>query len=94
MPNLELDNLSAVSGYNNSYMIEHVLQRCRNDLTRENLLRQATSLKDVVPPMFAPGIGVYNSPTDYRAIHHVQLSRFDGVALAPVGEPSPLDDNA
>jgi branched-chain amino acid transport system substrate-binding protein len=94
MPNLELDNLSAVSGYNNSYMIEHVLQRCGNDLTRENLLRQATSLKDVVPPMFAPGIGVYNSPTDYRAIHHVQLSRFDGVALAPVGEPSPLDDNA
>jgi len=93
MPNLDLDNLSAVSGYNNAYMIEQALRRCENELTRENLLRQATSLKGIVPPMFAPGIGVYNSPTDYRAIHHLQLSRFDGVALIPIGEPWPIDDN-
>jgi len=92
MPNFDLDNLSAVSGYNNAYMIEQALRRCGNELTRDNLLRQATSLNGVVPPMFAPGIAVYNSPTDYRAIHHLQLSRFDGVALAPIGEPSSLDD--
>jgi branched-chain amino acid transport system substrate-binding protein len=59
---------------------------------RENLLKQATSLKGIVPPMFVDGIGVYNSPTDYRAIHHLQLTRFDGATLVPLGEPAPLDD--
>ncbi len=94
MPNLDLDNLSAVAGYDNAYMIEQALRRCGDRLTRDNLLRQATSLNGIVPPMFASGIGVHNSPIDYRAIHHLQLSRFDGVALAPIGEPSSLDDDA
>jgi branched-chain amino acid transport system substrate-binding protein len=46
-----------------------------------------------VPAIFADRIGVYNSSTDYRAIHHLQLSRFDGVNL-PVGELALLDDDA
>jgi hypothetical protein len=55
---------------------------------------QATTLKDVTPPMFIDGISVYNSPTDYRAIHHLQLTRFDGTTLAPIGRPALLDDIA
>ena len=92
MPNLDFNNTAALPGYNNAYMIEQVLKRCGDELTRENLLRQATTLKDIVPPMFIEGIGVYNSPTDYRAIHHLQLTRFDGTTLAPLGEPVLLDD--
>jgi branched-chain amino acid transport system substrate-binding protein len=92
MPTLDFNDTSAVPGYNNAYMIEQVLKRCGNDLTRENLLRQATSLKHIVPPMFVDGIGVYNSGNDYRAIHHLQLTRFDGTTLAPLGEPILLDD--
>jgi ABC-type branched-subunit amino acid transport system substrate-binding protein len=71
MPSLDLNNNAALPGYNNAYMIGQVLQRCGEELTRENLLRQATTLKDIVLPMFINGIGVYNSPTDYRAIHHL-----------------------
>jgi hypothetical protein len=92
MPNLDLNNAAALPGYNNAYMIEQVLRRCGNELTRANLLRQATTLKGITPPMFIDGIGVYNSPTDYRAIHHLQLARFDGTGLAPIGEPVLLDD--
>lgn len=92
MPNLDLNNAAALPGYNNAWMIGQVLQRCGENLTRENLLRQATTLKDIVPPMFTDGIGVYNSPTDYRAIHHLQLTRFDGTTLAPLGAPVLLDD--
>jgi hypothetical protein len=73
-------------------MIGQVLQRCGDNLTRENLLRQATTLKGIAPPMFIDGIGVYNSPTDYRAIHHLQLTRFDGTTLAPLGAPALLDE--
>lgn len=94
MPNLDLNNAAALPGYNNAWMIEQVLKRCGDDLTRENLLKQATTLKDVTPPMFIDGIGVYNSPTDYRAIHHLQLTRFDGTTLAPIGKPALLDDIA
>jgi hypothetical protein len=54
-------------------------------------LKQATTLKGLAPPMFIDGIGVYNSPTDYRAIHHLQLTRFDGTTLAPIGKPILLD---
>jgi branched-chain amino acid transport system substrate-binding protein len=92
MPNLDFNNTAALPGYNNAYMIGQVLQRCGDSLTRENLLRQATTLKDIVPPMFIDGIGIYNSPTDYRAIHHLQLTRFDGTTLAPLGAPVLLDD--
>ena len=66
MPNLDLNNAAALPGYNNAYMIEQVLKNCGDDLTRENLLKEATSLKGLAPPMFIDGIGVYNSPTDYR----------------------------
>jgi branched-chain amino acid transport system substrate-binding protein len=92
MPNLDFNNTAALPGYNNAYMIGQVLQRCGDNLTRENLLRQATTLKDIVPPMFIDGIGIYNSPTDYRSIHHLQLTRFDGTTLAPLGRPVLLDD--
>ena len=92
MPNLDLNNAAALPGYNNAYMIEQVLKRCGNELTRANLLRQATSLREIAPPMFIDGIGVYNSSTDYRAIHHLQLARFDGTGLAPIGKPVLLDD--
>jgi branched-chain amino acid transport system substrate-binding protein len=92
MPNLDLNNTAALPGYNNAYMIEQVLQRCGDELTRDNLLRQATTLKDQAPPMFIDGIGVYNSSTDYRAIHHLQLTRFDGMTLVPLGAPGSLDD--
>jgi branched-chain amino acid transport system substrate-binding protein len=92
MPSLDLNNTAALPGYNNAYMIEQVLRRCGDDLTRENVLKQATSLKDIVPPMFLDGIAVYNSPTDYRAVHHLQLAQFDGKSLVPIGKPVLLDD--
>jgi branched-chain amino acid transport system substrate-binding protein len=92
MPGLDLNNTTVLPGYNNAYMIEQVLKRCGDDLTRENLLQQATSLTDIVPPMFVDGIGVYNSSSDYRAIHHLQLTRFDAMPLVPVGAPVALDD--
>jgi ABC-type branched-subunit amino acid transport system substrate-binding protein len=92
MPTLDLNNSAALPGYNNAWMIEQVLKRCGDELTRENLLKQATTLKGLAPPMFIDGIGVYNSPTDYRAIHHLQLTRFDGTTLAPIGKPVLLDD--
>jgi branched-chain amino acid transport system substrate-binding protein len=46
-----------------------------------------------MPPMFLDGIDVYNSATNYHAIHQLQLMRFDGGALVSVGPPASLDDD-
>jgi ABC-type branched-subunit amino acid transport system substrate-binding protein len=92
LPNISLDNTTTVPGYNNAFMIEQVLRRCGDELTCDNLLKQATTLRDIVPPLFVDGIKVYNSPTDYRAIHHLQLARFDGRTWLQIEEPVSLDD--
>ncbi|MCA6097115.1 MULTISPECIES: ABC transporter substrate-binding protein [Bradyrhizobium] len=91
MPSVSIDDNTATPGYNNAYMIEQVLRRCGNELTRENLLRHATSLKDEQPPLFLDGIKVGNSATDYRAVHNLQITRFDGANWVPIGDMVDLD---
>jgi hypothetical protein len=57
-------------------------------------LKHATSLKGEKPPLYLDGIKVYNSPTDYRAVHNLQLSRFDGKRWVAMGDMTDLDDPA
>jgi branched-chain amino acid transport system substrate-binding protein len=74
-----------VSGYLNAQMAAIVLERCKNDLTRENLIKQATTLNGIELGMLLPGIKISNAPNDYRAFHQFQLARFDGKAWARLG---------
>jgi len=55
-----------------------VLRRCGDDLTRENVMKQATSLKDVQIDLFLPGIVANTSPTDYRVNKQLQMMKFNG----------------
>lgn len=63
-----------------------VLKQCVEDLTRENVMRQATDLKALQLPMLLPGITVNTSPTNYFPINQVQLERFDGARWTRVGQ--------
>ena len=65
-------------GYSVSCTMRHVLQKCGDNLTRENLMKQAASMKDLVVPLLLPGIKINTSPTDFYPIQSVQLARFDG----------------
>jgi ABC-type branched-subunit amino acid transport system substrate-binding protein len=85
MPSLNLDDNTGVAGYINAFMITRVLKSCGDNLTRDNILKQATSLKNVQVPMLLPGILLTNSPTDYGAFHRMQLAQFDGKRWVPVG---------
>ena len=67
-----------VNGYSMAQAITEVLRRCRDELTRENVMRQATNLKDVQLPMLLQGLTLNTSPEDYRPVKQVQLARFDG----------------
>ena len=65
-----------VTGYTMAMMMEMVLQRAGNDLTRANLMKQASSCQKFRVPMLLPGITVNTSATDFYPIQAVQLSRF------------------
>lgn len=67
-----------ILGYCFAQSLEKVLQACGNDFSRENIMKQATNLKDVRIAGLLPGITLNTSPTDYRPIRQLQMARFDG----------------
>jgi ABC-type branched-subunit amino acid transport system substrate-binding protein len=75
-----------VLGYITAEALEQVLKQCGDDLTRENVMRQAANLKNVALPMMLPGIKLNTSSTDYTPIKQVQLRRFDGKTWVRFGE--------
>jgi branched-chain amino acid transport system substrate-binding protein len=73
------DGLLAI-GYTTAQAVELVLRRCGDDLTRENVMKQAASLDHVSLDLFLPGIEINTGPTDYDAIKDMQLMRFEGAS--------------
>jgi len=61
-----------------------VIEACGDDVSRQNLMKHATSLKGVVLPGLIPGITVNTSPDDYRLIKSLRPERFDGVRWVPI----------
>jgi branched-chain amino acid transport system substrate-binding protein len=76
----EGDKLNTVNtyGYSVAELLVHVLRKCGDDLTRENLMRQATSIKGYVPSLALPGISITTGPNDYRVNKQMQMMRFNG----------------
>jgi len=75
-----------VYGYLAAQALVHVLERCGDNLTRENVMKQAANIKDLELPMLLPGIKINTSPADFYPIQQMQLERFDGERLVPFGE--------
>jgi branched-chain amino acid transport system substrate-binding protein len=75
-----------VLGYNLAMTMVHVLKQCGDDLSRENIMREAANLRGLTLPMMLPGITINTSPTDYRPIKQMRLVRFDGKSWVPFGE--------
>jgi branched-chain amino acid transport system substrate-binding protein len=66
--------------------LTHVLKQCGNDLSRENVMRQAANIKDLSLPLLLSGIKINTGPTDYFPIEKLQLAKFDGERWALFGE--------
>ncbi len=67
-----------VYGYSVAQTLVQVLKQCGDDLTRENVMKQAANLKNIDIEMLLPGIKVNTSPTDFYPIEQMQLMRFNG----------------
>ncbi|MDB5605406.1 MAG: branched-chain amino acid transporter substrate-binding protein [Bradyrhizobium sp.] len=65
-------------GYSTTQMLIHVLKQCGDDLTRENVLKQATNLKNVQLDLALPGILGNTTPNDYRVNKQLQMMKFNG----------------
>jgi branched-chain amino acid transport system substrate-binding protein len=85
-PEADRADASVMYGYTVAQGLVHVLKNCGNDLTRENIMKQAASIKDLVLPGLLPGIKVNTSPTDFAPISSVQLMKFKGQTWDRFGE--------
>jgi branched-chain amino acid transport system substrate-binding protein len=65
-------------GYSTTQLLIHVLKQCGDDLTRENVLKQATNLKNVELDLALPGILGNTTPNDYRVNKQLQMMKFNG----------------
>ena len=77
---------SNVIAYSSAQLMVHVLKACGDDLTRENLLRRATDIKNLQLPMMLPGIRINTGPHDYLPVEQAQLIRFDGERWVRLGD--------
>jgi len=85
-PDGNMADVLNVYGYAAAQTLVQVLKQCGDDLTRENIMRQAASLKNLEIPVLLPGIKVNTSPTDFYPIEQLQLARFDGKRWVLFGE--------
>jgi len=77
-PDGDKNSLFNTYGYSTAQLMAKVLEQCGDDLTRENVMKQATSLNKVTGDLSLPGISNSTSPTDYRVNKQLQMERFNG----------------
>jgi ABC-type branched-subunit amino acid transport system substrate-binding protein len=77
---------NVIYGYAAAQTMVEVLKQCGDDLTRENIMRQAANLKDVSGDMLLPGIKINTSPDDFFPIEQMQLMKFDGQSWQRFGD--------
>jgi len=77
-PDGDKDSNFNTYGYSTAQLLVHVLKQCGDDLTRENVMKQAASLKNVQLDLSLPGIVANTSATDYRVNKQLQMMKFNG----------------
>ena len=84
-PDGDKDSNLNVYGYITAQLLVHVLKNCGDDLTRENVMKQAAGLTNVELDLLLPGITVTTTPSDYRVNKQFQMVRFDGERWEKLG---------
>ena len=85
-PTLDQKDAGTVTAWATANTLIEVLKRCGDNLTRENVMKQAAGLQHYVAPLLVPGIDINTSATDFYPIQAVQLSKFEGSSFKLFGE--------
>jgi len=86
LPEADQHDTNYVNAYNSAMTLEAVLKACGDDLSTENILKQAFSIHDLDLPMLLPGIRIGTSPTDHVPVDQMQFMRFNGKSWERFGE--------
>jgi branched-chain amino acid transport system substrate-binding protein len=86
IPGGDTSDINYVYAYAVSETLVHVLKQCGTDFSRENILRQASSLKGFKPSLALPGLELSTSATDYRPFAGMQLAKFNGKTFERFGQ--------
>jgi ABC-type branched-subunit amino acid transport system substrate-binding protein len=86
LPNVDPANFAAGYGYMVAQALVVVLEQCKNDLSRTNIMAQAANLKNVPLSMLLPGITLNTSPTDYRPIKDGYMVEFRDSQLVVISD--------
>ena len=87
-PEVSPDDGNATYGYAVAQMMVQVLKQAGDNLTRENIMKQAANIKDFQIPMALPGVLASTSPTDFALFQTMQLVKFDGKNWIDYGKPA------
>ncbi len=85
-PSANTADVQGVIGYSYAQTLVAVLKACGDNLTRENIMKQAASLHDMKLPMLLPGIALSTGPNDFAPIKQMQPEKFDGTTWKLFGE--------
>jgi branched-chain amino acid transport system substrate-binding protein len=85
-PEGDREDSYAVFGYAVAQTLAQVLRQCGDDLSRENVMRQAQSLKNFRSSVTLPEIAITTSPTDFHPVKDMRLVQFDGRTWQPIGQ--------
>jgi ABC-type branched-subunit amino acid transport system substrate-binding protein len=85
-PDGDKDDAYAIFGYAAAETLAQVLTQCGDDLSRDNIMRQAASLKNFQSAIVLPGIKINTGPADFHPIKQMRLVQFDGNAWQPIGD--------
>jgi branched-chain amino acid transport system substrate-binding protein len=86
LPEADQHDTNYVNAYNSAMTLEAVLKACGDDLSTENILKQAFSIHDLELPMLLPGIKINTSPTDHVPVDQMQFMRFNGKSWERFGD--------
>lgn len=90
-PGGDANNSGNVLGYVVGKLVEHMLAGAGDNLTRENLMHQATNIDALSLPMLLPGVTLDVTPEDRSTFHMFRTMRFDGTRWVVFGDPINLD---
>jgi branched-chain amino acid transport system substrate-binding protein len=92
LPGADIADTGYLIGYRQGMLLEQLLRQCGDDLSRENILRQARSFKDLVLPTVLPGIKINTNETNSKVWTQLRLQRWTGSTWELFGEV--LDGNS
>jgi branched-chain amino acid transport system substrate-binding protein len=82
----DFSDANASYGFSAAATMVQVLKQCGDDLSRENIMKQAANIKDLQLPMMLPGQLINTTPTNFSPIRQMQLAAFDGESWQLFGE--------